>query len=284
MANKQPFDKYATMMRQKPIGVGARAGTPEQYTPGAPTGSPAGAPGLSNPATMQVDGPMTGVSLPGTMQPDGTGGTASGGGSGIPRLGPGNPGGTLPGSTTDLGMGGSFLSQLGKEIDGPIGLTDKERSTIYNKGRGEISGQTSAASEALREAMGNRGLRLGDSGFGDTAFAQIQNQGQQQLGGLSTDIAINEANRRGDMRLQYNQINLQRLLGGGGLQQQANATSASAGAAGNRLAWDKERFGKEMDFNKQGQAWNLIMSLYGGAAGAQRDSWNNYANLTAGAM
>lgn len=200
-------------------------------------------------------------------------------------------------SAPDTKQTGYWLGELSKPTEQtPIGLSEQERSSIYGLGRTQIQGATRASAEAMKEFMGGKGFRAGESGIADTPIAGIMRGGQQQLGDFATSMAAQEAKDRFAQRFQLSQLDQQRLLGGAGIaggletanigaQATLGAARAGAGAAryaaglgaetaANRLGWEQERF-KDYTFpyEKQQGSFGNLMQIYGMQQQSQQDRY-----------
>lgn len=78
----------------------------------------------------------------------------------------------------------------------PIGLSERERTDIFNVGQGQIQTATDVAMEQMREIMGSRGFRAGESGIADTILGSIAKEGQRTLSQFGKEMSIDEARRR----------------------------------------------------------------------------------------
>ena len=78
----------------------------------------------------------------------------------------------------------------------PIGTSERERTDIFNVGRGQIQTSTDVAMEQMRELLGSRGFRAGESGIADTILGGIAKEGQKSLSQFGKEISIEETRRR----------------------------------------------------------------------------------------
>lgn len=108
-----------------------------------------------------------------------------------------------------------WLNMLKQPITAQVGLGERERQQIYNQARGQIQGATRTGMEQMREMMGGRGFRAGESGIADTAIGGVAQAGRQGLQNVSQNIAISEAQNRFAQNMALNQANLQRMGVGG---------------------------------------------------------------------
>ena len=185
-----------------------------------------------------------------------------------------------------------------------VGLTPQERQDILNQARMNISGQTLAGIRELERALGGRGFGFGESGLADTALAQLLRGGQQQFAQLAQNLATQEAQNRFAQRLALEQLNLDRILGGGkfadlleqtglgrmglGLQalasiggleqfieelrQRALDRAAIAGRHADEMELARQRF----EYQQQMDALDLLAKLYGSALGQQEARYSPY--------
>jgi len=134
-------------------------------------------------------------------------------------------GGGISAGTTPTGSGisgtqaqspyGRFLGGLLKPTQAsPYQSRFKERAGLL---REYTQGAYETAAKGMAEQMGGRGLLAGESGIADTAVGRIREAGAQELSRGYRGIAESEAQREQQMGLQTQQMNLQRLLGGGQL-------------------------------------------------------------------
>jgi hypothetical protein len=90
----------------------------------------------------------------------------------------------------------------------PIGLSERERTNMFNIGRGRIQTATNVAMEQMREKLGARGFRAGESGLADTILGKIATEGQRQLSDYGRQIESEEALRRFAERLEAGKFGL----------------------------------------------------------------------------
>ncbi len=178
-----------------------------------------------------------------------------------------------------------WLDQLKEPVDEQIGLTEDERQGIYNLGRRQMQGAYNTAAETMREKMGGRGFRAGDSGVADTAVGQIISQGAERLGAYGQEIAVGEAKNRFQQKATIAQLNQQRLLGAGGLENQANQIAASSAAAraaqklaSKRFRFDKRRWRNEFGASQQQQQFTNFYNIWRSQMGDQSDVWNQWGD------
>ena len=79
--------------------------------------------------------------------------------------------------------------------DVPIGTSERERTDIFNVGRGQIQTSTDIAMEQMRELLGSRGFRAGESGIADTILGGIAKEGQRTLSQFGKEISIEETRK-----------------------------------------------------------------------------------------
>ena len=137
-----------------------------------------------------------------------------------------------------------FLSGLAQ----PIQYQDQSQQR-YNLAREQIQGGTRMQAEQMRRYMGGRGFRGGESGIADTALGGVFRGGAERLGQASRGIEADEAGRA----QQYDLLNLQRQLGGGGLALQ----------------------GEEGAMDRMMQMWQ---SMIGSQQGAWQPYWSGVAS------
>ncbi len=154
--------------------------------------------------------------------------------SGAPQLGGGTTGvtGTIGGqvtppggqATTGTGSGiqatqrqtpyAGFLSELTRPVGTPYQSQFKERAGLL---REYTQGAYSTAAEGVREKLGAKGIRPGESGIADTAIGRIQKAGAEELTRGYRGLASEEGRREQEFKLGTAGLNLQRQLGGAGL-------------------------------------------------------------------
>ena len=161
-----------------------------------------------------------------------------------------------------------------KQLETPIeaGLSKGDLQTQYNQMRKQIQGGWGAGTEALKGQLGQRGFRVGESGVADTALAGLYGEGARALSTGAENIYLDEAKRRQDLA----GLNLQRMLGAGGLEAQQAATGASAGASADRLAWEKEQFGQTFPWQKEQQTTQQLFDLMAMMVGSQQEAYAPY--------
>jgi len=134
--------------------------------------------------------------------------------------------------------------------DVPIGTSERERTDIFNVGRGQIQTSTDIAMEQMREMMGSRGFRAGESGIADTILGGIAKEGQRTLSQFGKEISIEESRRR-----------FQEALARAGFGLQEKEFGLKEEAFG---------YGKEMD------AIRMLMEMFFGGQGAQQARYEPY--------
>lgn len=157
---------------------------------------------------------------------------------------------TGSGISTDMGQSpyAGFLQQLTQPID----YQDRSQQR-YNIARGYIQSGTRTAMEQAKTYMGGRGFRGGESGYADVPFARIATGGAERLSRAQAEIGESEAARR----QQYEQLELQRKLGGGQL-----ALTGEEGALNRMMEYYRARLGAE---TAEYQPWWSGMSVGYGA-------------------
>lgn len=119
----------------------------------------------------------------------------------------------------------------------------------YRTARGQIQAGTKTQMGQMEKYMGGRGFRGGESGIADVAMGRIARGGAERLSAASQQIAESEAGRAQG----YAGLNLQRMLGAGGL--------ALTGEEG---------------------AMDRLMQYYGGRQAGERAEWQPYWSGMAG--
>lgn len=156
------------------------------------------------------------------------------------------------------------------------GLTDEERQRIYNLNRRQIQGATNAAAGELERSLSGRGFRGGESGIADTALAGVHMAGAERLGQASTQLAMEEAKRRGDF-----------MLGAGNLEaawKNAQAQQTAAGAQSRAVDWSKQKFTQyefpwEQEQAANADLWRYLQMM----SGSQQEVYAPYWNAVGGA-
>ena len=175
----------------------------------------------------------------------------------------------------------SAINEWLTELKTPIsaGLSTGDLQTQYNQMRNQIQGTWGAGAETLKGQLGERGFRAGESGLADTALGGLYEQGSQALSKGATDVYLDEAKRSQDLA----NMNLQRLTSGGSLaaelekiRAQRAATGSAAGGAAARLAWEKEKFGKQFPWEQEMQATGQLFDLMGMMGGSQQQVYAPY--------
>ena len=90
-----------------------------------------------------------------------------------------------------------------------VGLSEKERTNIFNVGRGRIQTATNIAMEQMKETLGEKGFRPGDSGLADTILGKIAMKGQAELSDFGRQIESQESIRRFMESLQKGKFGLE---------------------------------------------------------------------------
>ena len=149
----------------------------------------------------------------------------------VPRPGEATPTGS--GIAQEMGQSpyAGFLQQLTQPID----YQDRSQQR-YNIARGYIQSGTRTAMEQAKTYMGGRGFRAGEAGIADTALGRIATGGAERLSRAGLEIGESEAARR----QQYEQLELQRKLGGGQL-----ALTGEEGALNRMMEYYRSRLGAE---------------------------------------
>jgi hypothetical protein len=163
-----------------------------------------------------------------------------------------------------------WLTELKKPIS--AGLSTQDLQTQYNQMRNQIQGGWNAGLNTLSEQMAKYGARPGEAGRADSTVGQFLTSGSQALSKGATDVYLDEAKRRQDLA----QMNLNRLLGAGGLETQAmQAHAAGAGArasasiAEKQLEWEKQKFAQEFPWQQQMQSEGQLFDLMNMMGGSQ---------------
>jgi len=131
-----------------------------------------------------------------------------------------------------------------------VGLSEKERTNIFNVGRGRIQTATNVAMEQMKETLGEKGFRPGDSGLADTILGKIAMKGQEELSGFGRQIEAQESVRRFMESLQKGKFGL-----------------------------EEKRFGLEGEKFEYGQgmeAIKLLMALFGMGQQNQQSAYAPY--------
>lgn len=153
---------------------------------------------------------------------------------------------TQPGTPTGSGItqeqGQSPYAGFLQSLTQPLQYEDRSQQR-YNIARGQIQSGTRTALEQARTYMGGRGFRGGESGIADTALGRIATGGAERLGRASLEISESEAARRAE----YDRLELQRKLGGGGL-----ALRGEEGALDRMMRYYEARLGAE---TQEWQPW-----------------------------
>jgi len=167
-----------------------------------------------------------------------------------------------------------WLQRLETPIEAGRSTGDLQKQ--YNLMRNQIQGATPAMAETLRAQLGGRGFRVGESGFADTPMAQMLTAGQRNLSEAASNIYLDEAKGAREMA----GLNLQRLLGAGGLEVQSQAAGAQAHAAklaadtaAQRLAWEKEQWGQEFPWQQERASMGDLFGMMGMMGSSQQQAY-----------
>jgi len=180
-----------------------------------------------------------------------------------------------------------WLSKLEAPIE--AGLSEGDLQKQYNQMRNQIQGGWNAGLDTLTGTMAKYGFRPGESGRADSAVGQFLTSGSQALSKGATDVYLNEAANRNKLA----EMNLNRLLGAGGLEVQNRAAGAAgAGARASRdiaeqqLAWEKEKWGQQFPWEQEQAATGQLFDLMGMMQGSQQQAyapyWGAMGNATTG--
>lgn len=131
-----------------------------------------------------------------------------------------------------------------------VGLSEKERTNIFNVGRGRIQTAGNVAMETMKETLGEKGFRAGDSGLADTILGKIAMKTQTELSEFGRNIESQESIRRFMEKLSLGQF---------GLQEQ-------------KMGLEKEKFG----YGQGMDAIQLLMALFGMGQQNQATAYNPY--------
>lgn len=149
-----------------------------------------------------------------------------------------------PGSGIDPNMAQSPYANFLQQLTQPIEYQSQQQQR-YDLAREQIQRGTKLEAEQMRRYMGGRGFRAGESGLADTALGGVFRGGAERLSQASRAISQDEAARKA----QYDQMNLQRMLGAGQL-----------GLGGEEL----QLAGQEGALNRMMQMWqSMIQSQQG---------------------
>lgn len=200
-----------------------------------------------------------------------------------------------------------WQEQLSQPLLMKTGLSGRERQGIYNLQRRQTQGATAAAAERMREMMGGRGFRMGESGVADTAVGEILSGGAERMGKFAQEQALTERQLRFKEAALLSGMNLQRMgmgqqgqVGLEGIRADRYRTAAHErlGVAGlgwdvekfgagldwdkerygMGLDWEKERYGSEFGYRSKYDATNWMMDLYRMMYGSQESAWDRYAD------
>ena len=191
----------------------------------------------------------------------------------------------------------NWQEKLAKPVQIKTGLSDIERKRIYGLGRRQATGAQQASMERMREMMGGKGFRIGESGIADTAMGTMATQGAEQLGSMAQEQALSERQRRFDEAAQTAGITTQRLAAGMqgkvGLAQAGSAAAAARIHAelgreqlewqkekyGTGLEWEQEQYGQEFGYRGEQSALDRMMDMYRMQYGSQESTWDRYAGM-----
>ena len=150
-----------------------------------------------------------------------------------------------------------FLGGLGKGMDLGAGRTGAEEQDIFNRMRERIQGMGKIQETQYTRGMGARGFREGESGIVGRGLSDIRTGTQERLSGAARDVAISSQEKAFGERAQQAQLNLQRMLGGGGMALQGEQS-----------------------------AMQNLLSMYGMMSGSEHQRWSPYwggmSNIAAG--
>lgn len=195
-----------------------------------------------------------------------------------------------------------WQEKLAQPVQIKTGLSELERKRIYGLSRRQATGAQQASMERMREMMGGKGFRMGESGIADTAIGTMGMQGAERLGGMAQEQALSERQRRFDEAAQTAGITTQRLAAGMqgkvGLKQAGAAAAAARIQAelgreqlawqkekyGTGLEWEQEQYGKEFGYRGEQSALDRMMDMYRMQYGSQESAWDRYAGQYGGAM
>lgn len=153
------------------------------------------------------------------------GGTAEKTGGGLTETGSGVSGGMKQSPYA------RFLAGLAK----PIAYKD-ESQRRWNLAREREQSITKLQVEQGRKYMGGKGFIPGESGIADTAMSRIITAGGERMSRASREVALTEADRKKE----YDMMNLQRMMGAGGL-----ALTGEEGAQQRMLEYYRSKLGAE---------------------------------------
>ncbi len=139
---------------------------------------------------------------------------------------------------------------VGSLFSTPIGTSERERTDIFNVGRGQIQTSTDVAMEQMRELLGSKGFRAGESGIADTLLGGIAKEGQRTLSQFGKEISIEESRRRFQEAL---------AKAGFGLQEK-------------EFGLKEEAFG----YGKEMEAIQMLMQMFFGGQQAQQARYEPY--------
>lgn len=179
-----------------------------------------------------------------------------------------------------------IMKRMGERTETPVGLSDRERQSIYNLGRKQVQSATKTAMEQMTEKLSGAGFRPGESGIADAILAGIAREGTETLGKYGTDIAISEAKSRFPQAMALEQLNLQKGLGAGsltGLLEQIRKGKFGEGLEALKMGGGLEQFGKafgleegKFEYGQEMDAIQLLMQLFGGGMQQQQQRYDPY--------
>lgn len=180
----------------------------------------------------------------------------------------------------------NWQQKLAQPVQIKTGLSEIERKRIYGLGRRQATGAQQASMERMREMMGGKGFRMGESGIADTAMGQMMSTGAEQLGGMAQEQALSERQRRFEEASTTAGITTQRLAAGMqgkvGLAQAGSAAAAArihAELGREQLGWQKEQYGQEFEYRGEQSALDRMMDMYRMQYGSQETAYDRYAGM-----
>lgn len=180
----------------------------------------------------------------------------------------------------------NWQEKLAKPVQIKTGISEIERKRIYGLGRRQAAGAQRASMERMREMMGGKGFRMGESGIADTAMGEMASRGAEQLGGMAQEQALSERQRRFEEASTAAGITTQRLQAG--MQGKVGLAQAGSAAAAARvraefdreqLAWQKEQYGQEFGYRGEQSALDRMMDMYRMQYGSQESAYDRYAGM-----
>jgi len=166
-----------------------------------------------------------------------------------------------------------WLGQLDKPVEEGV-LSEAERQNIYNLARRQNQGALNTGVETAKEQLGSRGFRAGESGFADSAIGEMIRKNQETMGQVGVGIGKEEAQRRERIA----ELNLNRLLGAGGIAAQHSGGGGAGKAAMAQLDWEKEKWGQEFPWQQEQARMGQLFDLYGMMGTSQNQVYAPYAN------